>query len=175
MKIRLATPSDAEGINDVRVAGWRAAYAGAIPADALARLSPRADDERRRGQLRDPLPGVRNWVSTEGGRAVGWCATGPTREDDYGGEPVHELWALYVDPARWRGGHGGALLRHACADARQRGFTAIVLWALAVNPIGRAFYEREGFRLIAGEKLLTIGGVSLPEVRYRLELTPPQP
>jgi ribosomal protein S18 acetylase RimI-like enzyme len=169
MHVRLATVDDAERINDVRIAGWQAAYAGVVPADYLAGLDARADDERRRGFLRDPLPGVRNWVSEQVGQVVGWCATGPTREDDL--EPsVHELWALYVDPQRWRGGHGAALLRHARRDARERGFSALVLWVLDANPLGRAFYEREGFRAVAGEKALSVGGRELAEVRYRLEL-----
>ena len=170
MQVRRATPGDAARINDVRIGGWRAAYAGVVPDAYLAGLDPRADDARRRGYLSDPLPGVRNWVSLEDERVVGWAATGPTRDDDLPAEAVHELWALYVDPACWRGGHGAALLRQAMDDAREQGFAALVLWVLADNPIGRAFYEREGFRLVPGEKHLSVGGAELLELRYRREL-----
>jgi GNAT superfamily N-acetyltransferase len=190
--VRRATVADAERINDVRIGGWKAAYADAVPQAYLDALDPRADDERRRGHLADPLPGVVHWVSEAGGDdgklVVGWASTGPVRapgetpasgSEAADGEGKHpagrehdlEVWALYVHPDHWRQGHGAALLRAVSVDARARGFTALVLWALAQNPVGRTFYEKEGFRVVPGEQALSVGGAELAEVRYRLELS----
>jgi ribosomal protein S18 acetylase RimI-like enzyme len=167
--VRLATIEDAERINDLRISAWRAAYRGIVPADYLAALDPRANDERRRGLLSETPPSVRHWVSEHAGRVVGWCETGQAL-DGNAGDTAHELWALYVDPDHWRRGHGTSLLRHVREDLRERGFTALALWVLEANSLGRAFYEREGFRAVAGERALAINGVGLPEVRYSLEL-----
>jgi GNAT superfamily N-acetyltransferase len=141
-----------------------------VPATYLDTLDPRADDERRRGHVGEPAPGVKHWVSEVGGEVRGWCSTGPTRDEGLDPASVHELWSLYVDPSHWRGGHGAALLSNAVSDARGRGFSEMTLWVLEANPIGRSFYEREGFRPDGSAKRVCLAGVELPHVRYRLRL-----
>ncbi len=168
--VRAATERDAEAINDVRVGGWKTAYAGIVPSSYLDSLDPREDDERRRGHVREPATGVKHWVSEAGGRVRGWCSTGPVREEGLDPAKIHELWSLYVDPGHWRSGHGAALLAHAVADVRGQGHSELVLWVLEANPIGRRFYEREGFQADGSEKRVCLEGVNLPHVRYRLRL-----
>ncbi len=46
VRIRPATPKDAQGIAWVHVETWRAAYAGLIPANVLAQLSVEQDAQQ---------------------------------------------------------------------------------------------------------------------------------
>lgn len=55
------------------------------------------------------------------------------------------LWQMFVRPP-WQGsGVAGALLDRAFAEARERGWRRLILWAAAGAAQARRFYEREGF------------------------------
>ena len=53
-----------------------------------------------------------------------------------------ELDGLFVEPARWRQGIGGALVNEAVHVARNRGLSLITVVA---EPSAREFYEKYGF------------------------------
>ncbi|WP_353100494.1 GNAT family N-acetyltransferase [Stenotrophomonas lactitubi] len=53
-----------------------------------------------------------------------------------------------VDPCHARRGYGRALLRHALAEARARGYPAAVLTTLSDVPWNAAFYGSEGFNVL---------------------------
>jgi GNAT superfamily N-acetyltransferase len=53
-----------------------------------------------------------------------------------------ELDGLFVEPARWRQGIGGALVNEAVHVARHRGLSLITVVA---DPSARLFYEKCGF------------------------------
>ena len=86
---------------------------------------------------------------------VGMTTVGPSRDEDRLG--VRELYALYVLPSQWRQGAGSALLE-VCGDVE-------LLWVLAANARGRAFYERHGFRADGVAKERHFDGPVF-EVRY---------
>ncbi|MFE0589424.1 GNAT family N-acetyltransferase [Micromonospora echinospora] len=73
------------------------------------------------------------WVAEQSGEVVGFVAFA----DD-------EITWLYVDPARYRQGHGRALLRHALASAGDR---PVELTVLVGNDGALALYLAEGFRI----------------------------
>ncbi|SCL18741.1 Ribosomal protein S18 acetylase RimI [Micromonospora inyonensis] len=75
------------------------------------------------------------WVAEQSGEVVGFVAFA----DD-------EVTWLYVDPARYRQGHGRALLRHALAAAGERPVETTVLVG---NDGALALYLAEGFRIEA--------------------------
>jgi len=56
-----------------------------------------------------------------------------------------EIYALYVDPGRYRGGVGRLLMAHARRRLKDQGFDAAVLWVLLGNERAASFYEREGW------------------------------
>lgn len=63
-------------------------------------------------------------------------------------------------------GAGTALLRRCEEIARNRGATEIFMAVLDANPKGRAFWEREGFRLRLADREVTLG--SKTQIAHRL-------
>lgn len=91
-------------------------------------------------------------VALTDGRPVGFAVS---RE----GGSVAELDKLFVDPDRWRGGIGRALVEDALARARSAGARQLELTA---NAASAGFYERVGFR-VAGTVETALG----PALRLR--------
>ena len=169
--IRPAVVGDARVIAEIGVAGWRAAYAGTLPADFLAglKVEPRALAWRTRLEMdEEDAP---SWVAEAGGRVIGYVSGGPPRDEDVP-PPSAEVYAIYVMPGEWRHGVGRALLSTASADLQRRGAAMLVLWVLEANAAGRAFYEAVGWRPDGARQLLQLGGIRIPEVRYRRTTSP---
>ena len=78
------------------------------------------------------------------------------------------LWQMFVRPA-WQGsGVAGALLDRALAEARERGWRRLILWAAAGAAQARRFYEREGFTPTGRTQFNAEIGLDL--VQYEREL-----
>lgn len=161
--IRPATPADATAIATVHVSAWRTAYQGIIPQAALDALSVARRALAWDRQLRDPASREFAFVAEAGGELVGFAAGGPPRHPERGEDG--ELYAIYL-LAEWRGaGLGAALFRAVVDRHRSAGVTALYLWVLAANTIGRRFYERQGG--VAGSaQTIEIGGVPFTEIAY---------
>jgi GNAT superfamily N-acetyltransferase len=143
MEIRVAAVEDALAVETVRLQSWQAAYRGLV-ADRY--LDAMAVDVRRRADL--IASGLATTLIAEDPHPVGMAVFGPARDADCAGSD--ELFALYVDPSRWRAGIGGALIA-CCAGVS-------VVWVLEGNGRARAFYERHGFRPDGTRKVLDLGG-----------------
>src|SRR5262245_9777052 len=102
--VRVATIDDAEGIERVRIRGWKVAYRHVFPAEALDALE--VDGTWWRDYLREPMPMHGTFVSEEDGTVLGFAMIGPSREESGSGE----LYGLYVDPDTWSRGIGRALI-----------------------------------------------------------------
>jgi ribosomal protein S18 acetylase RimI-like enzyme len=127
LTIRTATPADARAIAEVHVASWRVGYRGLVPDEELTALSV----EKRTEQWEELLGDERNTVLVADDVA-GFIAF----EHD-----TRDIRALYVDPERFRGGVGSALLN--AAHERMQGGSA--LWVLEGNDAAMAFYRRHGY------------------------------
>jgi len=138
-------------VEAVRLRGWQAAYRGIVPDSYLDGMQEQP--ERRAAVISAPN-GVTTLVAEDEGTVVGMAAYGPARD----GEDAVELYALYVDPGRWRAGVGTALLT-ACEGVS-------VLWVLEDNARARAFYGRHGFVADGTSRVLDLGG-PVTEVRMR--------
>jgi GNAT superfamily N-acetyltransferase len=103
-------------------------------------------------------------VAEDGGRIVGLCGAGPSRDDD--GEGVGELYAIYVDPERWGDGTATALEGAAREHLRGQGFSEATLRTVAANARARRFYERCGWHVDGASKSL----MGATAVRYRARL-----
>jgi ribosomal protein S18 acetylase RimI-like enzyme len=145
VRIRPARATDAPAIADVHVRAWRAAYAGLVPAPMLARLSVANREAGWRDIIATGEETTRVLLATNGPSVAGFCALAlPSRDEDAGPDTA-ELSAFYVDPDRWRGGIGRALLDTALAQLRSAGWEEVTLWVLAANHPARAFYATLGF------------------------------
>jgi len=164
MDVRLATGDDADGIEQVRVRGWQVAYRHVFPREELESMP--VDGTRWRGRLESPPPGWTTFVAEDDGELVGFASLGPSR-DEHG---LGELYAIYVEPARWSTGVGRALL--ASAEHRlAREYREATLWVLEDNPRARTFYEHAGWAPDGARKAEARFGVRAAEVRYRKRLS----
>lgn len=169
--IRPAALEDAPRLAEIHIASWQAAYAGLLPADFLARLS--AEQERRTEQWQDWLstdsPQRSVLVAIDDDEVVGFAHTGPSGDKDLKPKQVGELYAMYLDPARFRQGWGSELMTAVFDRLRAAGFTESSLWVMTENGAARAFYENAGWAA-DGATADQCLGITIPAVRYRATL-----
>ncbi|MDZ7864625.1 GNAT family N-acetyltransferase [Acidovorax sp.] len=162
--IRPAQREDAVAIARIHVAAWQAAYAGIIDAAYLAALSTAPRETYWAQAIAQGRP--RLLLAQDGGGAVaGWIAFGDCRDTD---APATrgEVWAIYVDPARWSQGAGQALWRQAREQLQEQGKAEASLWVLAANQRAIRFYAALGFAPDPeSDRTITVAGAPIDEVR----------
>jgi ribosomal protein S18 acetylase RimI-like enzyme len=164
--VRPATKEDADAIGRIQVETWRAAYAGLLPPETIATFDVAARQGLwRQGLSRTPQPGSATFVALVEDEIVGFATVGASHSEDGTGE----LYAIYVDPARWGHGAGQALIGRAEASLRESGFPHALLWVLAGNERAERFYRTAGWES-DGEKEDVFQGASVTELRYRKRL-----
>jgi GNAT superfamily N-acetyltransferase len=150
----------------VNVVSWQAAYPGLIDQTFLDSLDVAGRTQSWQRILHQSQGQV--LVADEGGVVVGFCAVGPSIEDDWG-----EVFAIYLHPEQWGHGVGRDLLAAGEQALARAGFWQALLWVLEGNARARAFYERQGWERGKPIRIEAIGGVEVTEVRYEKALTPP--
>ena len=169
-RVRAAQAGDAIPLAEVYVASWHAAYRGIMPDELLDGLSIATQTARWQKMLAGISRGQnRAWVVEGEGAVRGFVVTGPLRGEE---TVTHtgEIWAMYLDPGSWRRGLGRALMTHAEADLRDRGFESMALWVLTRNAPARAFYEAVGYRASGETRVDRMGSALLEETRFRKKL-----
>ena len=162
IEVRDARPGEGRVIEQIRVAGWQAAYGALLDPDFLASYAVEEERvARREAWLAQPVDGQLMLVADVDGEVRGMTFLLPSRDDDL--DDVAELAALYVEPSCRYGGIGSALLVDGFARMPQ---PQQALWVLEGNEPARRFYERHGFVVDGARKVLEMPG-SPPEVRYR--------
>jgi ribosomal protein S18 acetylase RimI-like enzyme len=175
MHLRPATVPDADGIATVQVRAWQAAYAGIVASTTLEAMSVPARAQRWREQLptgADPtstqaLPAgaASTWVSCDTTGAIAGFISFGRRRDAGAAVDDGEIWALYVAPDAWRGGHGRRLLGQALSALRAQGLGDVHLWVLAENRRGIDFYRAAGFVERPGSRqAFDLSGQSITEL-----------
>ena len=165
MVVRPATLEDTRGIATVHVRGWRAAYRDILPRRFLDALSIDEREARWRRNLGETI--AVTFVAEEAGAVIGWASVGACRDED-ATPGLGELWAIYVEPGRWRGGVGRALWTWGRRRVVERGARNVVVWVLEANHPPRRFYEAVGFAPAPDRiRMPQIGGARVPEVRMR--------
>lgn len=168
LRIRDATPEDAERIAEINAAGWRQAYRGIVDPDRLDAISTSAWAREIRANLGDLAGGSFSLVAEDDEGIAGSCfVVAPSRDGDLGPE-VAELAAIYVEPARWRRGVGRALIAAALGRATGNGFREMSLWTLAENDRAFAFYEALGWSRDGSERIHPRAGAATARMRRAL-------
>lgn len=164
MLIRRAYPEDVDAITRVRIASWRATYAGIIP-DAFLDLPFIAQFvERRQRTLRDMEREEFRFVAEDAQEGlVGYAVGGPTLAplSAYAGE----LYELYVLPPVQKQGLGRQLMFRTACELAAQSYSSMRLSVLADNWNARRFYERLGGTLIE-ERSVELAGVTVRDVAY---------
>lgn len=151
------------------MASWREAYDGLLPPEFLLALSVESRHEwwSRRLNALENGGAVLIVADSEIETPEGFAFIGPCSARE------GEIYAIYVDPRRWRGGLGSELLAAAERALTDEGFEDAILWVLEGNKRGRAFYEDQGWRADGALKIEEIGGTQVTELRYRKQLGGP--
>jgi GNAT superfamily N-acetyltransferase len=148
--VRPATVDDAEAIETVRIATWRASYRGIVPdayLDSLEIKSSRVD--RLRAAIDRADAGARV-VGVADSQVIGMGIAGAP-EDDQMPKDVGEIFAVYVLP-EWQGrGVGRTLLARLISALQALGYQSAILWTLRDLPPTRRFYEANGWAFDGAE------------------------
>src|SRR2546423_13104211 len=169
MRIRRANEADVNAIAEIHVRSWQAAYAGLLPGPALDALSIPDRTKRWRETFDRPPPGFRVWIGEDDELVVGFSSTGPSR-DSSAESATAELHTIYLRPDFIGTGRGRALFAHAVDDLRAQGYRAAELWVLVGNERARRFYEAAGWHTDGEEKIETLHGIEVHEIRYGVDL-----
>ncbi|MDA2889676.1 GNAT family N-acetyltransferase [Mycolicibacterium sp. BiH015] len=161
-RVRRAEPRDALAVADVHMRAWQQGYRSIVSQAYLDGLSvaERAENYTFDASLPD---GPVTLVAEDAGIA-GFVTIGRCRDD--GMDRHGEVWAMYVDPGRWRGGVGRLLIAKAREELSANGFEQSVLWVLEDNLRARRFYESDGWTPDEARRVDTIGGAPVTHVRY---------
>jgi ribosomal-protein-alanine N-acetyltransferase len=145
VRVRQATPADAEAIARVARASWRDTYRDifetAFIEDFLARNYDEAGLAGAAARAHDQ-PGAAFLVAERDGAIVGYLQFGE-------GTRGPELFRVYADPAHYGTGIGSALLDELHRRVGES-VTSYVLDVHSRNERGRAFYDRNGFVIVGG-------------------------
>ncbi|MGH6718006.1 MAG: GNAT family N-acetyltransferase [Alphaproteobacteria bacterium] len=143
-RLRRATPADAAALSALKIACWRDAYAGQLPADLLAGLEthPRHSVDAWRAVLEYDGPVAVTEFIDAGDRAIGFLRYGP-----YGGPLAGwrgRLDALYLlAPSRGHG-VGTVLAGHAQERLAAAGHGPVTVAVFVFNTRALALYRRLG-------------------------------
>jgi L-amino acid N-acyltransferase YncA len=160
MKIRRATPEDAEGIARVQVDSWKTTYRGIVPDNFLDQMRLDIREER----WREMIPNHYAYVAeTDNGEIVGFSSGGPERFGNYPGYDG-ELYAIYILESFQRKGLGKRLVQPIVEDLLQDNIQTMTVLVLEENH-SRYFYESLGAKQIGTEEI-EIGGKNLIELVY---------
>lgn len=169
--IRPATMDDAQAIETVRIATWKASYRGIVPAAYLENLKVQSSRvEQMRAAIDRADAGVR-LVAVADSRVIGMGIAGAP-EDDQMPKGVGEIYAVYVLPECQGRGVGRALLECLITALQALGFQSAILWTLRDRRPTRRFYEANGWQLDGAEDILDLRG-PVHLVRYARDLSDP--
>jgi ribosomal protein S18 acetylase RimI-like enzyme len=168
--IRRARPSDAAAIGAVHVSTWRSAYAGVLPDEYLAHLSPLRHAAGYEQAITDRHHGHAVFVAVasgadapagEAGAVVGFVSGGRARRNWLAQGEVETLYLL--DDYRDRG-IGRRLMRAMAAHLAVVGCRSVMLWVLKDNPT-RWFYQRLGGRP-AAQEMIRFAGQAMEQLAF---------
>ena len=163
MNIRPARIDDVPRLRELGMVGWETTYADfVLPHNRQAYLEGHFWSTTRLSAIVGDADALA-LVAELDGHVVGFLTLEPTEDRQV------ELTRLYVDPEARRGGIGKQLLNQARDAARDSGATEMLVNVFADNQIGRAFYERESFRLLRLEPT-QVGDQQVGDAWYVLAL-----
>jgi ribosomal protein S18 acetylase RimI-like enzyme len=176
VRLREATPDDADAVAAVAADAWWAACSAALSAEAVRTALADLYDEAFLGEVAAEAadqPDFRFLVAVEteaggespgdGETVVGFASAAREWADEV------ELFTLYVDPDRWGEGVGSELLAALEAWAADRGAERMVCSALADNAVAVGFLESRGFERTR-EVEAAVGGETTAEYEFEKSL-----
>lgn len=164
MFLRPATPSDAEGIDAVRIRAWNETYRGIMPDAFLDAFSKESRVEAWRKRLTPPQDRWTFCVAvSDSDEILGFAGSGPAREAALTTDG--EIYAINLVMQATRKGLGTRLMGAMAEGLIAHGFQSVGLWVIEQNIGARWFYERLGGSIAARRKQ-EFGGKTLIEIGH---------
>jgi GNAT superfamily N-acetyltransferase len=161
--IRPAVASDARAIAEIHFAGWQVAYAHVVSDEQMAAKLPERRVPFWQARIVEP-ENVVLIAEDEQGKAQGFVYAGNVLDHDVrvGGLTGYdcEIYSLHCRLDVQGRGLGRQLMAETARTFRERGRTALMLWAYRDNAY-RRFYER-----IGGETVAEGFDDDVPDVAY---------
>ncbi len=162
--VRRATPADTEAIGRIHTDAWRWAYDGLFDPEFLAGRDASRSTAMWQRVITEGMAAV--LVAERDDAVVGFASWGTSRDED--AADAGELYAIYLDPTRYRTGVGSALMARVLEELTEAGYREAILWVLERNERARPFYERWGWRADGATKQEPNGDAPpLTDLRYR--------
>jgi GNAT superfamily N-acetyltransferase len=165
--VRVAKFADAKKIARIYTGAWRISHRCQIGDVVLETRSVKRREAFWRGRFEQARGSI---FVIERDDIVGFCDLIPSRDKDADPNTIAEIATISVISEHWRMGAGKALCYHVLAEARKRGYNAIILWVLASNSDAMRFCESLAFVRDGAVKIGTASnGGNLNEIRYRIK------
>ncbi len=149
--VRPATAADAQAIAEIHFAGWQVAYANVVSDEQMEAKQPERRIPFWQERIADPKCVVLI-AEDETGKAQGFVYAGDVLDHDIrtGGLTGYdcEIYSLHCLLDVQGKGLGRLLMAETAYAFRERGRTALMLWAYRDNAY-RRFYEKIGGQIIA--------------------------
>ena len=163
MEIRFSDINDDPyEISNIYESSWKYAYKGIIPQEYL--------DSIPKGRWAASInkKGMQSLVIDDNGKLIGTAGICRSRWERF--HDCGEIVSIYLLPEYIGKGIGSKLLKRCIDELKLQGFNKILLWVLEENTRARGFYEKNGF-LCTDEYISdNIGGKSLREIMYILDI-----
>ena len=168
VRIRPATPGDAQAIARVHVEAWRESYRALMPEHVIEALSVDRNAKMWAAILAGGASSIvhvveRPGIAADGAELVGFGSARDARSPKLGA--TGEITATYLLESIKRRGIGRMLLTGLLGALAERGHRSAGLWTLVENHGTRRFYEALGGRPGA-PRLVTDGPTDMHEITY---------
>lgn len=142
--IRKVQQGDANALAYIQTESWKAAFAGILDAEMLAKCT---DIDRATAMYQMLLDenkgnGYLLTVNEKPHCIAYWDAA---RDPEFAGKA--ELICIHSLPDNWHKGFGSQMMDLVLMDIKKAGYSEVVLWVFRDNLRARAFYEAKGFIL----------------------------
>ena len=142
--IRKVQKDDANALAYIQTESWKAAFAGIIDAETLAKYTNinRATEMYKR--LLDKNIG-NGYILSVDGKPHCIAYWDEARDVELTGKA--ELICIHSLPDNWHKGYGSQMMDRVLKDIKEAGCSEVVLWVFRDNLRARAFYEAKGFTM----------------------------
>ncbi len=147
--IRKVRQGDAKTLAYIQTESWKAAFAGILDAETLAKCTDADRATAMYQRLLDENKGNGYLLSVDGNPhcIAYWDAA---RDAAFRGKA--ELICIHSLPDNWHKGYGSQVMDLVLTDIREAGYDEVVLWVFRENRRARAFYEANGFTMTGHSK-----------------------
>ena len=142
--IRKVQQGDANALAYIQTESWKAAFAGILDAEILAKCTNIDRATAMYQGLLDENKG-NGYLLTVDGESHCIAYWDAARDPEFVGKA--ELICIHSLPDNWRKGFGSQMMDLVLMDIKKSGYSEVVLWVFRNNLRARAFYEAKGFAL----------------------------